>query len=134
MNAIAPGYISTDVSVREAAQRCILTSCQMNEALIADPVRSKQILERIPAGRWGTPDDFEGAIVFLASRASDYISGECLTVDGGWMGRECSWPDEFSLLITNSRLNVKGCHFVLLDASAHARCVGSVSEAVPPSD
>lgn len=60
----------------------------MNEALIADPVRSKQILERIPAGRWGTPDDFEGAIVFLASRASDYVSGECIVVDGGWMGRE----------------------------------------------
>ncbi len=61
----------------------------MNEALIADPVRSRQILERIPAGRWGTPDDFEGAIVFLASRASDYVSGECLVIDGGWMGREC---------------------------------------------
>lgn len=60
----------------------------MNEALIADPVRSKQILERIPAGRWGTAEDFEGAIVFLASRASDYVSGECLVVDGGWMGSE----------------------------------------------
>ncbi|GFZ44184.1 hypothetical protein JCM24511_01905, partial [Saitozyma sp. JCM 24511] len=71
VNAIAPGYISTD----------------MNEALIADPVRSRQILERIPAGRWGTPSDFEGAVVFLASRASDYVSGECLVVDGGWMGR-----------------------------------------------
>ncbi|ORY32603.1 hypothetical protein BCR39DRAFT_492650 [Naematelia encephala] len=71
VNGIAPGYISTD----------------MNEALIADPVRSRQILERIPAGRWGTPQDFEGAIVFLASRASDYVSGECLVVDGGWMGR-----------------------------------------------
>jgi hypothetical protein len=58
----------------------------MNEALIADPVRSKQILERIPAGRWGTAEDFEGAIVFLASKASDYVSGECLVVDGGWMG------------------------------------------------
>ncbi|WRT66177.1 uncharacterized protein IL334_003130 [Kwoniella shivajii] len=71
VNAIAPGYIATD----------------MNEALIADPVRSRQILERIPAGRWGTPADFEGAIVFLASKASDYVSGECLVVDGGWMGR-----------------------------------------------
>ena len=65
------------------------TDGQMNEALIADPVRSKQILERIPAGRWGTAEDFEGAIVFLASRASDYVSGECLVVDGGWMGSEC---------------------------------------------
>lgn len=64
------------------------TDGQMNEALIADPVRSKQILERIPAGRWGTAEDFEGAIVFLASRASDYVSGECLVVDGGWMGSE----------------------------------------------
>ena len=62
----------------------------MNEALIADPIRAKQILERIPSGRWGTPEDFEGAIVFLASRASDYVSGECLVVDGGWMGRESS--------------------------------------------
>lgn len=61
---------------------------QMNEALIADPVRSRQILERIPAGRWGTPEDFEGAVVYLASRASDYVSGECLVVDGGWMGSE----------------------------------------------
>jgi 2-deoxy-D-gluconate 3-dehydrogenase len=60
----------------------------MNEALIADPVRSRQILERIPAARWGTPTDFEGAIVFLASKASDYVSGECLVVDGGWMGSE----------------------------------------------
>lgn len=71
MNAIAPGYIATD----------------MNEALIADPNRSRQILERIPAGRWGTPKDFEGAIVYLASGASDYVSGECIVVDGGWMGR-----------------------------------------------
>ncbi|CAK9781879.1 NAD(P)-binding protein [Cutaneotrichosporon oleaginosum] len=71
VNAIAPGYIATD----------------MNEALIADKDRSRQILERIPAGRWGTPKDFEGAIVFLASAASDYVSGECIVVDGGWMGR-----------------------------------------------
>lgn len=69
----------------------------MNEALIADPVRSKQILERIPAGRWGTPEDFEGAIVFLASRASDYVSGECLVVDGGWMGSES--PPHESLVL-----------------------------------
>ncbi|WWC70386.1 uncharacterized protein I206_104336 [Kwoniella pini CBS 10737] len=71
VNGIAPGYIATD----------------MNEALIADPVRSRQILERIPAARWGTPSDFEGAIVFLASKASDYVSGETLVVDGGWMAR-----------------------------------------------
>ncbi|KAK4687882.1 hypothetical protein P7C73_g2239, partial [Tremellales sp. Uapishka_1] len=71
VNAIAPGYIATD----------------MNEALIGNPTRAKQILERIPAGRWGSPADFEGAIVFLASRASDYVSGETLVVDGGWMGR-----------------------------------------------
>lgn len=71
VNAIAPGYIATD----------------MNEALIADKDRARQILERIPAGRWGSPEDFEGAIVFLASRASDYVTGECLVVDGGWMAR-----------------------------------------------
>lgn len=61
----------------------------MNEALIADKDRARQILERIPAGRWGSPEDFEGAIVFLASRASDYVTGECLVIDGGWMAREC---------------------------------------------
>ena len=62
----------------------------MNTALQNDPVRSKQILERIPIGRWGSPADFEGVIVFLASRASDYICGETIVVDGGWMGREYS--------------------------------------------
>ncbi|KAJ7646972.1 NAD-binding protein [Roridomyces roridus] len=59
----------------------------MNTALIADPVRSRQIMERIPIGRWGTPEDFEGAVIFLASRASDYVCGESLLVDGGWMAR-----------------------------------------------
>ena len=67
VNAIAPGYIHTD----------------MNEALINDEKRAASILERIPAGRWGLPDDFKGSIVFLASRASLYVSGEILTVDGG---------------------------------------------------
>ncbi|KAH8919884.1 NAD(P)-binding protein [Atractiella rhizophila] len=71
VNCIAPGYIDTD----------------MNEALIADPVRSKQISERIPAGRWGTPEDFKGPVLFLASQASQYMSGETIVVDGGWMGR-----------------------------------------------
>ncbi len=71
VNAIAPGYINTDNT----------------EALRNDPVRSKAILERIPAGRWGTVDDFKGPVVFLASSASDYVNGEILTVDGGWMGR-----------------------------------------------
>ena len=71
VNSIAPGYIATD----------------MNEALIANPTRSRQIMERIPAQRWGSPKDFEGAILYLASRASDYVSGETIVVDGGWMGR-----------------------------------------------
>ncbi|WP_018690323.1 SDR family oxidoreductase [Ahrensia kielensis] len=71
VNAIAPGYIATDNT----------------QALQADAARSKSILERIPAGRWGTPEDFAGPVVFLASSASDYVSGEILTVDGGWMGR-----------------------------------------------
>lgn len=71
VNAIAPGYIHTD----------------MNEALIQDEKRAASILDRIPAGRWGIPDDFKGSIVYLASRASLYVSGEILTVDGGWMGR-----------------------------------------------
>lgn len=71
VNAIAPGYIATD----------------MNTALIQDEERAASILARIPAGRWGDPDDFKGSIVYLASRASAYVSGEVLTVDGGWMGR-----------------------------------------------
>jgi 2-deoxy-D-gluconate 3-dehydrogenase len=71
VNAIAPGYIETDNTA----------------ALQADPIRSKAILERIPAGRWGRPEDLQGAAVFLASRASDYVNGTILTVDGGWMGR-----------------------------------------------
>jgi 2-deoxy-D-gluconate 3-dehydrogenase len=71
INAVAPGYIDTDNTA----------------ALIADPVRSRQILERIPAGRWGKPDDFKGVTVFLASDASNYVSGEIVVVDGGWMGR-----------------------------------------------
>ena len=71
VNAIAPGYIATDNT----------------QALQDDPVRSKAILERIPAGRWGTPADFGGAAVFLASDAAAYVHGTVLTVDGGWMGR-----------------------------------------------
>lgn len=71
VNAIAPGYIATDNT----------------EALREDPVRSEQILARIPAGRWGNPDDFKGPIVFLASDAANYVHGTTLLVDGGWMGR-----------------------------------------------
>lgn len=71
VNAIAPGYIATDNT----------------QALQDDPVRSKAILERIPAGRWGRPEDFAGPAIFLSSAAADYVSGEILTVDGGWMGR-----------------------------------------------
>ena len=71
VNAIAPGYIATDNT----------------EALRNDPERFKAILERIPAGRWGRPEDFAGPVVFLASPASDYVHGEILVVDGGWMGR-----------------------------------------------
>ena len=71
VNAIAPGYIKSD----------------MTEALQNDPIRSKSILERIPQGRWGRPDDFKGPVVFLASEASNYMNGTIMTVDGGWMGR-----------------------------------------------
>ena len=71
VNAIAPGYMETDNT----------------SALRNDPVRSRQIGERIPAGRWGTPADLAGAVVFLASPASDYVHGHVLVVDGGWMGR-----------------------------------------------
>ena len=71
VNAIAPGYMRTDNT----------------KALQQDETRNRQILERIPAGRWGEPSDLAGAAVFLASPASDYINGEVLVVDGGWMGR-----------------------------------------------
>ncbi|RJX39648.1 2-dehydro-3-deoxy-D-gluconate 5-dehydrogenase KduD [Paenibacillus pinisoli] len=71
VNAIAPGYMATDNT----------------EALRDDPVRSAQILDRIPAGRWGTGEDLAGAAIFLASSASDYMSGHVLCVDGGWMNR-----------------------------------------------
>ena len=71
VNAIAPGYMATDNT----------------EALRNDPLRSRDILARIPAGRWGTPDDLKGAIVFLASAASDYVHGSVLAVDGGWLAR-----------------------------------------------
>lgn len=59
----------------------------MNEALIADEKRAESILSRIPAGRWGIPDDFKGTAVYLASRASGYVTGEIVTIDGGWMAR-----------------------------------------------
>jgi len=71
VNAVAPGYIAT----------------RFTEAIRNDPARSKEILGRIPAGRWGDPDDFKGAVVFLASAASDYIHGVILNIDGGWLAR-----------------------------------------------
>lgn len=71
VNGIAPGYIATNNT----------------QALREDPERSKSILDRIPAGRWGVPDDFKGPVVFLASSASDYVNGAILFVDGGWMAR-----------------------------------------------
>ena len=71
VNAIAPGYVRTDVTTK----------------LQQDETRNRQILERIPAGRWGDPSDMGGAAVFLASRASDYVDGHVLAVDGGWLGR-----------------------------------------------
>ncbi|EIK45887.1 short-chain dehydrogenase/reductase SDR [Cellvibrio sp. BR] len=71
VNAIAPGYISTDNT----------------EALRNDKDRSASILSRIPQGRWGTPEDFKGPVVFLASSASNYMNGSTVLVDGGWMGR-----------------------------------------------
>lgn len=71
VNAIAPGYMATDNT----------------EALRANPERSRQIMERIPAGRWGCPEDLAGAVVFLASSASDYVHGHVLVVDGGWLSR-----------------------------------------------
>jgi 2-deoxy-D-gluconate 3-dehydrogenase len=70
-NAIAPGYMATDNTA----------------PLRADAKRSEAILDRIPAGRWGTPDDLKGAVVFLASAASDYVNGYTLAVDGGWLAR-----------------------------------------------
>ncbi len=71
VNAVAPGYMATDNTA----------------ALQADPVRNKSILDRIPAGRWGTPADLAGAVIFLAAPASDYMHGHILAVDGGWLVR-----------------------------------------------
>jgi 2-deoxy-D-gluconate 3-dehydrogenase len=71
VNAIAPGYMRTDNT----------------RALADDPVRYREITSRIPAGRWGEPEDLAGAVIFLASPASDYVHGHVLVVDGGWMGR-----------------------------------------------
>ena len=71
VNAIAPGYMATDNTA----------------ALRADEIRSEEILGRIPAGRWGTPEDMAGAVIFLASKASDYVNGHTLAVDGGWLAR-----------------------------------------------
>jgi 2-deoxy-D-gluconate 3-dehydrogenase len=71
VNAIAPGYMATDNTA----------------ALRADPDRSAAILDRIPAGRWGTPDDLKGAVVFLASPAASYLHGAIVPIDGGWLAR-----------------------------------------------
>lgn len=71
VNALAPGYIATEFT----------------QVLQDDPVRNRQILERVPAGRWGAPWDLAGAIVFLASAASDFMTGQVLVVDGGWLSR-----------------------------------------------
>lgn len=71
VNAIAPGYMATD----------------MTEAVFNDPDRNQMISARIPAGRWGRPEDMKGAAIFLASKASDYVNGVILPVDGGWLGR-----------------------------------------------
>ncbi len=71
VNAIAPGYMATNNT----------------KALREDPVRSRAILERIPAGRWGLPEDLAGVVIFLASPASDYVNGHVLVVDGGWLAR-----------------------------------------------
>lgn len=71
VNAIAPGYIATNNTT----------------ALRADEARNRSILERIPAGRWGDPEDLGGAAVFLASRAAGYVNGHILAIDGGWLAR-----------------------------------------------
>jgi len=71
VNAIAPGYMATDAAM----------------PLLRDPVRSKALMERIPAGRWGQPEDLQGLAVFLASEASEYVNGFTIAVDGGWLGR-----------------------------------------------
>ena len=71
MNVIAPGYIETDLT----------------KSLQQDEARNASIMDRIPAGRWGTPADLGGPCVFLASSASDYVNGAVLSVDGGWLGR-----------------------------------------------
>ena len=70
-----------------SAFRSLVPFSDNTAALQADPVRNAQILARIPAGRWGKPEDLAGALIFLSSSASNYVNGTILTVDGGWMGR-----------------------------------------------
>lgn len=71
VNCVAPGYLATD----------------LNTAILNDPIRNKQIIDRIPAGRWGQPEDIVGVAIFLASKASDYVNGIVIPIDGGWLGR-----------------------------------------------
>jgi 2-deoxy-D-gluconate 3-dehydrogenase len=71
VNAIAPGYMDTP----------------LNTALVGNPDREPDILARVPADRWGVPDDIKGTVIFLASKASDFVSGVVLPVDGGYLGR-----------------------------------------------
>ncbi len=71
VNGIAPGYMATNNT----------------QALREDAERNEEILARIPAGRWGTPEDLQGPVIFLASKASDYVNGYTLAVDGGWLAR-----------------------------------------------
>jgi 2-dehydro-3-deoxy-D-gluconate 5-dehydrogenase len=71
VNAIAPGYIQT----------------RMNQHIWRDPERNARTLDRLPAGRWGNPEDLQGTVIFLASQASDYLHGAIIPVDGGWLSR-----------------------------------------------
>ncbi|KAH9815407.1 hypothetical protein DFH28DRAFT_1126149 [Melampsora americana] len=123
INAIAPGYIETE----------------MNTDLIKNPIRSKQILDRIPAGRWGSADDLVGPLLFLASDASRYVNGTTLTVDGGWMDKskkstlvpsarnffglragsgvsQIPWPSKTAESVSINNLGRNGCIYAKLDA------------------
>jgi 2-deoxy-D-gluconate 3-dehydrogenase len=93
VNAIAPGKLLPTITLAGHVSEPSVTllagyiATDNTAALIANPTRSRQILERIPANRWGSPEDFEGLTVFLSSAGSDYVTGECIVCDGGWMAR-----------------------------------------------
>lgn len=139
MNAIAPGmyerkYMQIYIYIYSVEEIFNVTAdggynfvgyvkTDLTDALVNDPVRSKEILGRIPAKRWGNPDDFKGPIVYLASRASDYVSGEIMAVDGGWLGK-------FNNILNNYEL--QDTHWLTCNSSS-SRSLSKINWGSSPS-